>query len=120
MHGTIMVVLAVVPLSVGAFGNYLIPLQIGAPDMAFRRLKTGEWEHARTMRPRTLPNARVPYDPDTSRLRGLARKPTFRTLKLVRRCGSPCMGSFETSHEYVDERFERSERPERFDRSGQT
>jgi cytochrome c oxidase subunit 1 len=38
MHGTIMVFLAVVPLSVGAFGNYLIPLQIGAPNMAFPRL----------------------------------------------------------------------------------
>ncbi|MCH7910875.1 MAG: cbb3-type cytochrome c oxidase subunit I, partial [Candidatus Hydrogenedentes bacterium] len=32
MHGTIMVFLAVVPLLVGAFGNYLVPLQIGAPD----------------------------------------------------------------------------------------
>ena len=38
MHGTNMVILAVVPLSVGAFGNYLIPLQIGAPDMTFPRL----------------------------------------------------------------------------------
>lgn len=38
MHGTIMVFLAVVPLVVGAFGNYLIPLQIGANDMAFPRL----------------------------------------------------------------------------------
>ena len=35
MHGTIMVFLGVVPLGVGAFGNYLIPLQIGAGDMAF-------------------------------------------------------------------------------------
>ncbi|MEK7744545.1 MAG: cbb3-type cytochrome c oxidase subunit I, partial [Elusimicrobiota bacterium] len=32
MHGTIMVFLGVVPLGVGAFGNYVLPLQIGAPD----------------------------------------------------------------------------------------
>jgi cytochrome c oxidase subunit I len=38
MHGTIMVFLAIVPLAVGAFGNYLVPLQIGAGDMAFPRL----------------------------------------------------------------------------------
>src|SRR5689334_16080527 len=31
MHGTIMVFLAVVPLAVGGFGNYLVPLQLGAP-----------------------------------------------------------------------------------------
>ena len=36
MHGTIMVFLAIVPLAVGAFGNYVVPLQIGAPDMASR------------------------------------------------------------------------------------
>ena len=30
MHGTIMVFLGVVPLAVGAFGNYVVPLQIGA------------------------------------------------------------------------------------------
>ena len=33
MHGTIMIFLGVVPLVVGAFGNYIVPLQIGAPDM---------------------------------------------------------------------------------------
>jgi cytochrome c oxidase subunit I len=38
MHGTTMVFLAVVPLLVGAFGNYLLPLFIGARDMAFPRL----------------------------------------------------------------------------------
>ena len=38
MHGTTMVFLAVVPLAVGAFGNYLIPLMVGARDMAFPRL----------------------------------------------------------------------------------
>jgi cytochrome c oxidase subunit 1 len=38
MHGTIMVFLAIVPLAVGAFGNYLVPLQVGANDMAFPRL----------------------------------------------------------------------------------
>ena len=38
MHGTIMVFLGVVPLGVGAFGNYIVPLQIVAPDMAFPRL----------------------------------------------------------------------------------
>lgn len=35
MHGTIMVFLGIVPLGVGAFGNYILPLQIGAADMAF-------------------------------------------------------------------------------------
>src|SRR5437868_14661372 len=43
MHGTIMVFLAVVPLSVGAFGNYLVPLQVGAPDMAFPRLNAASY-----------------------------------------------------------------------------
>src|SRR5262245_37571105 len=38
MHGTIMVFLGVVPLAVGGFGNFVLPLQIGAQDMAFPRL----------------------------------------------------------------------------------
>ncbi|MDB6024656.1 MAG: cyoB, partial [Verrucomicrobiales bacterium] len=38
MHGTIMVFLGVVPLGFAAFGNYLGPLQIGAPDMALPRV----------------------------------------------------------------------------------
>src|SRR5215471_21232591 len=33
MHGTIMVFLAIVPLAFAAFGNYVVPLMIGAPDM---------------------------------------------------------------------------------------
>ncbi|HEY6787908.1 MAG TPA: cytochrome c oxidase subunit I [Trebonia sp.] len=37
MHGTIMLLLFATPLFVG-FGNELLPLQIGAPDVAFPRL----------------------------------------------------------------------------------
>src|SRR5438874_4716822 len=38
MHGTIMVFLAIVPLAFAAFGNLVVPLQIGAVDMAFPRV----------------------------------------------------------------------------------
>jgi cytochrome c oxidase subunit I+III len=38
MHGVTMVFLFVIPMTTGAFGNYLIPLQIGARDMAFPRM----------------------------------------------------------------------------------
>ena len=38
MHGTIMVFLGVVPLAVGGFGNFVLPLQIGAPDMTFPKM----------------------------------------------------------------------------------
>jgi len=38
MHGTIMVFLGIVPLAFAAFGNYVVPLQIGAVDMAFPRV----------------------------------------------------------------------------------
>jgi cytochrome c oxidase subunit 1 len=38
MHGTFMVFFAIMPLLVGVFANYLIPLQIGARDMAFPKL----------------------------------------------------------------------------------
>jgi len=43
MHGTIMIFLGVVPLIVGAFGNYLVPLQIGAIDMVFPRLNMASY-----------------------------------------------------------------------------
>jgi cytochrome c oxidase subunit I len=42
MHGTSMVFLFVVPILAG-FGNYIVPLQIGARDMAFPRLNAASF-----------------------------------------------------------------------------
>ena len=43
MHGTIMIFLGVVPVVVGGFGNYVMPLQIGAPDMSFPKLNMASY-----------------------------------------------------------------------------
>jgi cytochrome c oxidase subunit 1 len=44
MHGTIMVFLAIVPLAFAAFGNFVVPLQIGAPDMVFPRINMASYQ----------------------------------------------------------------------------
>src|SRR5471030_2011491 len=44
MHGTIMVFLAIVPLAFAAFGNYVVPLMIGAVDMTFPRVNMASYQ----------------------------------------------------------------------------
>jgi cytochrome c oxidase subunit 1 len=44
MHGTIMVFLGIVPLAFAAFGNFVVPLQIGAVDMAFPRVNMASYQ----------------------------------------------------------------------------
>src|SRR6266545_1641320 len=38
VHGITMIFFFIIPMTTGAFGNYLIPLMIGAPDMSFNRM----------------------------------------------------------------------------------
>ena len=44
MHGTIMIFLGVVPILVGGFGSYFVPLMLGATNFAFPKLsRIGFW-----------------------------------------------------------------------------
>ncbi len=43
MHGTIMVFFGIVPVAFAAFGNYIVPLQIGAPDMCFPKINMASY-----------------------------------------------------------------------------
>src|SRR6201984_3738049 len=43
MHGTIMLVLGAVPVACAGFGNFVVPLQIGAPDMTFPKVNAASF-----------------------------------------------------------------------------
>ena len=39
-----MVFLGIVPIAFAAFGNYVVPLQIGAPDMTFPKINMASYQ----------------------------------------------------------------------------
>src|SRR5437773_2725881 len=43
MHGTIMIFAGIVPIAFAAFGNFVVPLQIGAPDMTFPKVNAASF-----------------------------------------------------------------------------
>ncbi len=43
LHGTIMIFLFIIPGLPAVFGNFFLPIQIGAPDVAFPRLNLLSW-----------------------------------------------------------------------------
>jgi hypothetical protein len=48
VHGITMIFFFIIPMTTGAFGNYLLPLMIGARDMAFPRMNALSWASGRT------------------------------------------------------------------------
>ena len=51
MHGVVMVWFFLIPSIPATFGNFLMPLMIGARDLAFPRLNLAELVHLRARRP---------------------------------------------------------------------
>ncbi len=43
MHGTTMIFLFTIPMLIGGFTNFLMPMMIGAPDVAFPKLNTASY-----------------------------------------------------------------------------
>ena len=87
MHGTIMVFLGVVPLAVGGFGNFVVPLQIGAPGHG---VPEAQHDELLVLLPRRRDDARqllraraAPRSPGG---RPTRRSPSSRAR--ARRCGS--------------------------------
>ena len=87
MHGTIMLLLFATPLFFG-FGNAIMPLQIGAPDVAFPRLNMLQLLAVPVRRPdRRL---RVPDPAGRGRLRLVRLRPAERRRAQPRASAATC------------------------------
>jgi cytochrome c oxidase subunit 1 len=38
MHGLIMIFFSIMPILIGGFGNFMVPLQLGTAELAFPRV----------------------------------------------------------------------------------
>ena len=93
MHGTIMLLLFATPLFVG-FANEIMPLQIGAPDVAFPRLNLLVLLHVPVRRPD--PAGQLP-DPGRRGLVRLVRLLAADSARCTRRASAATCGSWAWS-----------------------
>ena len=107
MHGITMIFWFIIPMTTGAFGNYLIPLMLGARDMAFPRLNAlSFWVflasgHLPVRRPLPRLRRRTPAGSTTCRSRRSSTTPAATSSSTRSGCSSTALASTLTAANFI-------------------